>query len=240
MDVNTASFEHEVVEASRSQPVVVDFWAPWCAPCRSLGPVLERLEVEYAGRFKLVKVNSDENGELSAAFGVRSIPYVVGFRDGKAAAQFLGALAEREVRAFLERLLPPPALEQAAKAIEEKRLEDAEQLLAGVQANTDWDERVATLQQKIAFARSGGNESELAARVAANPADCEARLTLAGMHAAGQRYREALEHLLEIVRSDKDWREGEARRQMLAIFNLAANDQELVAEYRGKLARALY
>jgi len=240
MDVNTSSFEREVVEASRSQPVVVDFWAPWCAPCRALGPVLERLEVAYAGRFKLVKVNSDENRELSAAFGVRSIPFVVGFRDGKPAAQFLGAQPEGEVRAFLERLLPPPELAQAAQAIDAGRLDEAEPLLDAVRPNIDWDERVATLRQRIAFARSGGNEGELAARVAAKPADCEARLTLAGVHASGERYREALEQLLEIVRRDRDWHDGEARRQMLAIFNLAANDPDLVSEYRSKLARALY
>ena len=239
MDVTTADFEREVIETSKAVPVVVDFWAPWCGPCRALGPVLEKLETEYAGRFRLVKVNSDENPDLSATFGVRSIPYVVAFRDGKPAAQFLGALPEGQVRAFLDKLLPPPQLVLAGQAIESGRLDEAERQLAQIRPNIDWDERVATLRQAIAFARSAGSESELAARIAANPKDHEARLTLAGVHAAGQHYREALEQLLEIVKRDKDWRDGEARRQMLAIFNLAA-DAELVSEYRRKLASALY
>ena len=73
MDISTANFEHEVLESSARQPVVVDFWAPWCAPCRALGPLLEKLEAEYGGRFRLVKVNLDENPALAEAFGVRSI-----------------------------------------------------------------------------------------------------------------------------------------------------------------------
>ena len=240
MNVTTADFEHEVLEASKTVPVVVDFWAPWCGPCRALGPVLEKLEAEYAGRFRLVKVNSDENQELSASFGVRSIPYVVAFRDGKPVAQFLGALPEGQVRAFLDKLLPPPQLALAVQAIEAGRLDEAERLLAEIRPDYDWDERVATLRQAIAFARSGGDETALAARVAGNPGDHDARLTLAGAHAAQRRYREALEQLLEIVKRDKHWRDGEARRQMLAIFNLAADDAALVADYRRKLASALY
>jgi len=240
MDATTVNFEREVIEASKAAPVVVDFWAPWCGPCRALGPVLEKLEAEYAGRFKLVKVNSDESGELAAAFGVRSIPYVVAFRDGRPAAQFVGALPEGQVRAFIDKLLPPPQLALAAQAIEAGRLDEAELQLAQIRPNIDWDERVTTLKQQIAFARSGGNEADLAMRLAANPADHGTRLALAGLHAAKRDYRAALEQLLEIVRRDKGWRDGEARRQMLVIFSLAAADAPLVAEFRRRLASALY
>src|SRR2546423_7319004 len=103
MDIDTTTFEAQVLEASRQVPVLVDFWAPWCAPCRALGPVLEKLEREYAGRFRLAKVNSDESQELSAQFGVRSIPNVIAFRGGKAVSQFLGALPESQVRAFIDK-----------------------------------------------------------------------------------------------------------------------------------------
>ena len=94
MDVTAATFEREVLEASSRVPVLVDFWAPWCAPCRALTPVLEKLEREYGGRFRLAKVNLDENPDLAGAFGVRSIPDVMAFRDGRAVAHFLGAQPE--------------------------------------------------------------------------------------------------------------------------------------------------
>ena len=122
VDVATPDFEREVLEASRALPVVVDFWAPWCAPCRALTPILEKLAAEYAGRIKLVKVNSDENQELAAAFGVRSIPDVMAFREGKPVAHFLGALPESQVRAFIDKLLEA--------SDNEARLAKAQELLA--------------------------------------------------------------------------------------------------------------
>ncbi|WP_296227837.1 thioredoxin [Ralstonia sp. UBA689] len=108
-DVTSQNFAQEVIETSRQVPVLVDFWAPWCGPCRTLGPMLEKLEAEYAGKWKLAKVNSDENPELSAHFNVRSIPYVVAFVDGKSVDQFVGVLPEGQLRAFLDRVIPQPA-----------------------------------------------------------------------------------------------------------------------------------
>src|SRR5436305_11928688 len=108
MDIDTTTFEAEVLEASRQVPVLVDFWAPWCAPCRALGPILEKLEQEYAGRFKLAKVDTEAEPQLAQAFGVRSIPDVMAFRNGKPVAHFLGAQPESQVRAFIEKLMPSP------------------------------------------------------------------------------------------------------------------------------------
>jgi putative thioredoxin len=246
MDVSTTTFEREVLEASKTLPVVVDFWAPWCAPCRALTPMLEKVARDFAGRVKLVKVNSDENQELSAAFGIRSIPNVIAFKDGRAVAQFLGAVPERQVRAFFEKLLPSPselALARAEALLSEQRLDEAEKELEKVQPDPDWDARVEALRQGIAYARAGREgpgESELKAKLAADPADHEARLSLAALYAAKRRYREAMDELLEIVRRARDWKDGEARRQLLAIFSLAADQPELVSEYRRKLAAALY
>ncbi len=109
IDATLSSFERDVMEASMEVPVIVDFWAPWCGPCRQLGPLLEKLEREYGGRFKLVNVNTDTNPELTASFNLKSIPYAVAFVDGSAVAQFMGAQPESFVRAFLERLIPNPA-----------------------------------------------------------------------------------------------------------------------------------
>jgi len=241
MDVTTASFEREVLEASKTVPVLVDFWAPWCGPCRSLGPILEKLEAAYEGRFRLAKVNSDDNLEVSQALGVRSIPDVRLFVDGKVAGQFMGALPEGQVRAFLDRHIPPRELALGKAAIDAGRLDEAEALLAAIRPNIDWDAKVESLRQAIAFARAGGgDEAALLARVAANPADHDARIALAGLKAARKDWRGALDELLESVRRDKHWKDGEARKQMLAIFNLAAGDADLVSEYRRKLASALY
>lgn len=106
IDVTVENFEAEVILASSERPVLVDFWAPWCGPCKSLGPVLEKLETEYAGRFKLVKINSDDEQQLSQAFGIRSIPTCVLMMGGKPADGFMGALPEGKVREFLDKHVP--------------------------------------------------------------------------------------------------------------------------------------
>jgi putative thioredoxin len=266
MDVTAASFEREVLEASATVPVVVDFWAPWCAPCRALAPILEKLEREYGGRFRLAKVNLDDNPDIAAAIGVRSIPDVVAFRDGKAVARFLGAQPESRVRAFIDALLPSsselarleggeaslrealaldPAndvarLDLAELLVEEGKSDEAERLLAEVQDNTALNARRDALRAAAGFARGGESEQALRSRLAGDPDDLEARYALAQRHAAARGYREAMDELLAIVRKDKNWRDGEARKQLLALFTLAAADQDLVTEFRRKLATALY
>lgn len=114
IEATLENFDAEVVQASMTTPVLVDFWAPWCAPCKSLGPILEKLEVAYGGRFKLVKIDSDAQPQLSSAFGVRSIPTCVLMVDGQPADGFTGALPESQVREFLDKHLPPASAEPEA------------------------------------------------------------------------------------------------------------------------------
>jgi putative thioredoxin len=118
LDVDLADFQQHVLEESRHRPVVVDFWAPWCGPCKSLKPILEKLAAEYGGKFLLAKINSDDNQELAARYAVRGIPSVKAFIDGEPVDEFSGALPEGEVRAFLDRLIPGPADELRAQAAE--------------------------------------------------------------------------------------------------------------------------
>jgi putative thioredoxin len=114
IEATLENFDAEVVQASMTLPVLVDFWAPWCAPCKSLGPILEKLEVDYGGRFKLVKIDSDAQPQLSSAFGVRSIPTCVLMVGGQPADGFTGALPESKVREFLDKHVPPAAAEPEA------------------------------------------------------------------------------------------------------------------------------
>jgi putative thioredoxin len=142
LDVTMQNFEAEVVQASVTTPVLVDFWAPWCGPCKSLGPVLEKLEVDYGGRFKLVKINSDDEQQLAAAFGIRSIPTCVLMIGGRPVDGFMGAQPEGKLREFLDKHLPTEG-----ELLAEADTAEAEDLMA----QGDSDAALAKLQEALAI-----------------------------------------------------------------------------------------
>ena len=278
-ETGTEAFERDVLQASARVPVLVDFWAPWCAPCRALKPILEKLAGEYQGRFLLAKVDSDEHPELSARFGVRGIPNVKAFVDGKLADEFTGALPESGVRAFIERLIPTPGekLRRAARTLlaqgdfdeAERHLRsaldlepanhalrlDLVELLLAKSSHAEAERLFAPISERERDKRADRLYSvldlwkksqqlpaiaELEASLAADPGDLPSRLALGERLAADRRYESALAALLEVVRADKGALRTSARKLMVDVFDLAAEQSELVSQYRRLLAGALY
>lgn len=160
VDVSEADFAEAVLDRSRRTPVVVDFWAPWCGPCRQLAPVLERLIAERNGEIILAKVNIDEAPHLAETYRVESIPSVIAFRDGHPALQFVGLLPEPQLRQFLDRVGPSPAEKLAKEAAEVEQTDPtrAEQLYRDALANDRNDDASALGLARILLA--GGRTDE--------------------------------------------------------------------------------
>jgi putative thioredoxin len=278
MDITIQNLESDLIQASMQQPVLLDIWAPWCGPCKALTPVLEKLEVAYAGRFKLAKCNADEqpeiSGQLSQMFGVRSIPFCVLFKDGQPVDGFVGALPEPKLREFLDKHVPTAeemaadedlaaaeelmaegdtesALEklQEAVAIDPAndsarydylrslllagRVDDARRAFEPVASKVMLDARLAAAGHWIAAcekAAAARSPEVLAAAIAANRRDFDARFELAQTHLAAQRFTEAMDELLQIVMRDKTWQNELARKTYVAILELMSKPAPKAAE----------
>jgi putative thioredoxin len=273
INVTDASFQKDVLERSRQVPVVVDFWAPWCGPCRMLGPVLEKLANEFKGGFILAKINTDEDQRAAMQFGVQGIPAVKGFRDGRLAAEFVGAAPEPQVRAFLQKLgvkvgagaSGADALDPATLLAEGKWVE-AEMALRQMGATNGAEPAVKLNLARALLAQGKAAEAnEVLDKVSEGPeaAQAAALRPLAALvveatsgtngagaldalyHTAGQKIatgdlRGGMDALLDVLRGDKRFRNGEARQVMLAIFTVIGDESPMVREYRNKLASVLF
>jgi putative thioredoxin len=278
--LNAGNFRQVVIDGSFQRPVLVDFWADWCAPCRALMPVLAKLAEAYNGKFLLGKLDTEAERELAAQFGIRSLPTVQLFKDGKPVDQFMGALPEAQVRAFLDRHIPREAdllIARAEALIGAGNLTDAATLIAqaqaaepdhprariadvrlaaaggdtqGAEALLDalpvdllGDPDVVALRGHLRFANvltGAGPEPELRARLAANPANSEARYQLAAHRVARGDYEEALEMLFELMRRDRTYGDDAGRKGMLMIFDLLGGTGDLVSRWRSRMFTAMH
>jgi putative thioredoxin len=259
VDVEERTFEAEVLERSHQSAVLVDFWAPWCAPCRTLGPMLERIAAEHPSDLVLAKVDVDRSPELARRFGVRSVPSVVGFLEGAIAGEFEGAQPEPVVRRFVAALLPTEADRRAREGEERAAASDPDGAEVCFRAALEAD--VRHCGALLGLARLLGARDEIdealelldriapgtpqvaeAERLAAarDPSNLAARLALGRSLARAGRHEEALEQLLEVVKRDADFSDQAARKAMLDLFAVLGPEDDLAARYRAELARALF
>jgi putative thioredoxin len=256
VEVNEANFEEVVIQGSKTRPVIVDLWAEWCGPCKTLGPVLEKVAGERGGAFLLAKLDVDANPAVASAFGVQSIPTVVAFRDGEAVTGFVGAYPEPEVNRFVDSILPTEAeiIAEDAQALEEAGdLEQAEQDYRDALA-ADADNKDAAVGLARILVERGEDE---AARALVRPhlpdpaaervesvirvrnwtnAPPGSQLGEAKALAAQGSWRESLDGMLAALGEDRD----EARAAMLDVFAVLGDDDPLVPDYRRRLTNALF
>jgi putative thioredoxin len=245
MDVTDSTFESAVIERSRAVPVVVDFWAEWCGPCRQLGPVLERSVAAREGKVELVKIDVDANPQVARAFAIQSIPAVKAFRDGQMVGEFVGAQPPAAVESFLDSLLPSEADELVARGDEESlrravelepsRAEAAVPLARLLYGRGDPDGALAILRQVPgSFAADG-----LAARIELESGDPteDLRDAFAAMDAGDQE--RALDLLIGALPS-ADGAKDDIRRVVVGILDELGVENPLARDSRRRLASALY
>jgi putative thioredoxin len=283
-DTTTQSFVKDVIEESKRQPVLVDFWAEWCGPCKQLAPVLEKVVRASKGKVKLVKMDIDKHPSIPQQLGIQSIPAVFAFVNGQPVDGFLGALPESQVAAFVARVTKdrPGGEEQDLLKVADEALaqgdaagaadlyaqvlardagnvaalaglarsyvrtgaiEQAKQTLALVPEAKRNDAAVAAARAALEVAeqaKSVGPIAELEKKLTADPLDQQARFDLAvALNSKGRR-QEAVDHLIAIVKRDRQWNEDGARKQLVQFFDAWGPTDEATVEGRKRLSSVLF
>ncbi len=265
-----ASFEQDVLLPSRDLPVVVDFWAAWCGPCQTLGPILEAVARSLQGKARILKVDTDAEQALAGQFQVRSIPTVLLFREGRLAAQFVGVRPEAAIRDWIEPFLPAevaPLRAEAAAARARGDLDAARALLTQALADqpNDQDSREDLAELELAAGNAAAARAQLEQLPEARRMDDRARgldarlyfldeliavadgtadldqLYAEGLRAAASgAFRRAAEAFLTLTERSRTYREDAGRQALLRLFQVLGGEDELVPEFRRRLARLLH
>lgn len=279
VNIDESNAAQYLIEESMQRPVVIDFWADWCEPCKVLMPLLEKLATEYAGAFLLAKVNADDQQMIAQQFGVRSLPTVMVMRDGQPVDGFAGAQSEQAVREMLEKHLPSPyeaalveantmleagdaagavgilrgvyeesgrrhdvAMTLVHALIEARRFDDAQALLDTV-AMVDQDPLYDQLLAQLTLAREASRSPELLAleeQLAADPENLDLLEQIAVHYSAAGQFREALESLMFILRTNLDHKDGATKKALLDTIASLGKGDPLAVEYQRKLFSLLY
>lgn len=269
IDVTEADFEYEVIQYSQQTPVVVDFWADWCIPCKTLSPILMKLTEENQGDFRLAKLDVDENPKLAKRFNVRGLPAVKGFRNGMVVAEFTGNPPESQIRKFINELIPGPSDLQLEKG--ESLLLMEEWLRAETAFRQVLDEHrrhpaaLLGLTKCLLAQGMGNNALEILDNFPASREFSSAQQLRYLAIALSQKDQlsesetladatfsralnlisrgnlpAAMDGLLAVLQEDKNYRNGEARQVMIGIFEILGNENALTRQYRAELASILY
>ena len=245
LDVTEQTFVQEVVERSSEVPVVVDFWASWCGPCRALGPLLERLAGEADGSWVLAKVDVDANPGLASGFGIQGIPAVRGWKDGREVAQFVGAIPEPQVREWLSQLGPSAAeveFQSATAALDRNDQEAAEQHLRKALELEPGHSQARSILERIELGHraSSFDEEDARLRVENDPADVEAATQLADLLAARGDLENAFDLLVKTVGAAIGDDRDRARAHLLKLLDTLPADDPRAMKARRALAVVLF